>query len=223
VPTCWIGLLKDKDLDQFSLLIAKVRLKQQLSRSKKSRTLYAHCHAEVCQHFASRTRSIHADRCDPRTGCSGAFHSSVLADPEECRLLQWDPMRGLCAVNQSGVELAPKPGTNLHPADMLAAAHKLPDDTVLFFSNAHRFFEDTNCLQGIAISTTTQEPSPCRLARRSFRLAESSPLPPLSRPSAGPDRIRLSFSAVTQRAIGARWTIMTEQKTNSAWHMDFDC
>ena len=82
-------------------------------------------------------------------GTIKTFQSSVLANEEECRLLQWDPMRGLCAVNQSGVELAPKPGTNLHPADMLTAAQKLPDDTVLFFSNAHRFLDDTNVLQGI--------------------------------------------------------------------------
>src|SRR6266704_3732015 len=82
-------------------------------------------------------------------GTIRTFQSSVLAEEEECRLVQWDSMRGLQAVNNRGKELATQPGSHLHPTEVLEAAHKFPDDTVLFFSNAHRFFEDTNCLQGI--------------------------------------------------------------------------
>lgn len=77
------------------------------------------------------------------------FQSAVLADEEECRLVQWDAMRGLMAVNNPGKEVASQPGSHIHPTEVLEAAQKFPEDTVLFFSNAHRFFEDTNCLQGI--------------------------------------------------------------------------
>ena len=82
-------------------------------------------------------------------GAIQIFQSAVLADPEECSLVHWDCMRGVQPINNKGKELAAKHAKILYPAQALDAAQSFPEETILFISNAHRFFGDTNTLQGV--------------------------------------------------------------------------
>src|SRR5438093_6772181 len=68
---------------------------------------------------------------------------------EETPILVWDIMHGLAGVNRTGKAEATRlldggdPAmVSARPSDALALAEKLGEDSILFFSNAHRFYTD---------------------------------------------------------------------------------
>jgi hypothetical protein len=71
-------------------------------------------------------------------------------------LVSWDVMRGLVGLNQAGKRAVAKVLTNgettllsMKPSDALEFAEDLSEDTILFFLNGHRFYEDAVVAQGI--------------------------------------------------------------------------
>src|SRR3989442_383527 len=74
---------------------------------------------------------------------------------EETPLLVWDIMHGLAGVNRPGKAEAARvldggdPAmVSARPSDALVIAEKLAEDSILFFSNAHRFYTDAVVVQG---------------------------------------------------------------------------
>ncbi len=75
---------------------------------------------------------------------------------EKTPILVWDIMHGLAGVNRPGKAEAARvldrgdPAmVSARPSDALTLAEKLVDDSILFFSNAHRFYTDAVVMQGI--------------------------------------------------------------------------
>jgi hypothetical protein len=66
-------------------------------------------------------------------------------------IISWDIIRGLVGLNQTGKRTVADTVTtlSLKPTDALEIAESLPEDTVLFFINGHRFYEDPGVAQGI--------------------------------------------------------------------------
>ena len=71
-------------------------------------------------------------------------------------LVSWDVMRGLVGLNQPGKRAVAKVLTNgettllsMKPSDALEFAEDLTEDTILFFVNGHRFYDDAVVAQGI--------------------------------------------------------------------------
>lgn len=71
-------------------------------------------------------------------------------------LVQWDVMRGLSGINDAGAQAAAVMcnGKNpemvsARPSDALKLAGALPEDSILFFHNAHRFLSDAVVMQGV--------------------------------------------------------------------------
>jgi hypothetical protein len=72
---------------------------------------------------------------------------------DQTALLIWDLMSGLRGLNQTGKQAATDrfgESTAIGPSDCLAAARRLEEeDAVLFFSNAHRFWNEPDVVQAI--------------------------------------------------------------------------
>ena len=70
-------------------------------------------------------------------------------------LVLWDTMRGLLGLNDFGKQEISRlmgeisPSAVVFPAEVLAAFYRTAEDTVLFLSNAHRFWNDPAVVQGI--------------------------------------------------------------------------
>jgi hypothetical protein len=79
---------------------------------------------------------------------------AVKRGPRPPALIAWDVMRGLYALGQeSAEELARilgdrEPGT-VGPADALLLARELAEDSVVFYANAHRFWNEASVMQGV--------------------------------------------------------------------------
>ncbi len=87
---------------------------------------------------------------------SDAVNSSPPSAENVAPLACWDVMRGLVGLNKAGklaVSTAVTAGDSTaftqNPAEALECAEKLAEDTILFFANAHRFFEKPDAIQGI--------------------------------------------------------------------------
>lgn len=70
--------------------------------------------------------------------------------------LSWDIIRSVRSLNESGKEALARIAPNeeavmalMNPTEMLSQLPKLPDKTVLFMFNAHRFYENEAVAQGI--------------------------------------------------------------------------
>jgi hypothetical protein len=71
-------------------------------------------------------------------------------------LVTWDVMHGLAGINQMGRQIVTKlldgvdPAiASARPSDALSLAEKLPEDSILFFLNGHRFYNDPVVAQAI--------------------------------------------------------------------------
>ncbi|MFN8942976.1 MAG: hypothetical protein ACK5ZJ_24945, partial [Acidobacteriota bacterium] len=79
--------------------------------------------------------------------------TASLNGKSEVPIVAWDILNGLAGRNEAGkAPLAKLVGDNagqLGPADALAAAQKIAKDTILFFLNPQRVWEQVDVLQGI--------------------------------------------------------------------------
>jgi hypothetical protein len=74
---------------------------------------------------------------------------------DETPLVQWDTVRGVVHHNEAGRheisrllgEIAPS--TVISPIEVLTQFYRAADDTILFLSNAHRFWSEAAVVQGI--------------------------------------------------------------------------
>jgi hypothetical protein len=71
-------------------------------------------------------------------------------------LASWDIIRGLVGLNQEGkrtvketLTIGDSQALSMKPTDALEFADAFDEDTILFFVNAHRFYEDPGVAQGI--------------------------------------------------------------------------
>jgi len=69
-------------------------------------------------------------------------------------IVAWDVMRGLYALGQESAEelagvLGDREPSTVGPAEALLLARALPDDALVFYANAHRFWNDASVMQGI--------------------------------------------------------------------------
>lgn len=79
--------------------------------------------------------------------------SASMADNKNTPLLSWDILNGVAGRNDSGntalAKLFGESSAVLGPADVLAAAQKIAKDAIVFFLNAHRFWEQPDFVQGV--------------------------------------------------------------------------
>lgn len=92
----------------------------------------------------------------PDQGATIAKLLPLLNGEKKHPALAWDIIRGVRAVNEPGKaaldRIAPDEQAKLalmNPSEMLSQLPKLPDKTVLFMFNAHRFYENEAVAQGI--------------------------------------------------------------------------
>src|SRR5206468_10233808 len=64
-------------------------------------------------------------------------------------IFQWDIVRGLVAANQSAVGKVEQGQGIGNPPELLEAAQKLPEHSVVFMHNAHLFTDNSAVIQGI--------------------------------------------------------------------------
>jgi ATPase family associated with various cellular activities (AAA) len=83
----------------------------------------------------------------------GLMTATVKADSSP--LVLWDTMRGLVGLNDPGKHEIGRllgevtPSAVVSPVEVLTTFYRAVEDTVLFFSNAHRFWNDPAVVQGI--------------------------------------------------------------------------
>jgi hypothetical protein len=111
-------------------------------------------------HFVQQFRAAHRVSTPilnvrtPDPASSLALISSVLKT-ESTPLIQWDTMRGLIGLNDPGKQEVTRvlgeiaPSAVVSPVEVLTSFYRAAEDTVLFLSNAHRFWNDPAVVQGI--------------------------------------------------------------------------
>ena len=89
---------------------------------------------------------------DPESSLS-LIKSTLKAN--EAPLVQWDTIRGLVHHNEAGRDEISRllgeiaPSTVISPIELLTQFYRAADDTILFLSNAHRFWHEPAVVQGI--------------------------------------------------------------------------
>jgi hypothetical protein len=79
---------------------------------------------------------------------------AVKRGPRPPALITWDVMRGLYAVGQESAEelariLGDREPSTVGPADALLLARELAEDSIVFYANAHRFWNEASVMQGV--------------------------------------------------------------------------
>jgi hypothetical protein len=96
---------------------------------------------------------------DPASAIRAVSESLAATTPTSgpsAPLVSWDVMRGLAGLNASGkrtvtnaVAVDGNPALSLKPTDALELAEGFAEDTILFFINGHRFYDDVGVAQAI--------------------------------------------------------------------------